>query len=105
MTHFNLALITGLAAGLLDVVPMLARRISGRSCISAFLLYFFAAMIVFYSDLPYLPWWADGMGVTVMMSVPVVLTLVGKDRKSTPVIFLNALILGFLITVAERFIA
>lgn len=105
LTHFQLALVTGLVAGVLDVVPMIARKLSGRSCLSAFLLYFFAVIIVFYSDLPYLPWWADGMGVALMMAVPVILTLVGKDRNSSSIIVANALILGFLISVAERFLA
>jgi hypothetical protein len=102
--HLTLALVTGLVAGVLDVIPMIARHLSGRSCLAAFLLYFFATLMIFYSDLPYLPWWADGMGVTMMMAIPVLLTLVGKDRKSGPIIVLNALVLGFLISVAERFI-
>ncbi len=105
MTHLTLALITGLVAGVLDVIPMLARKINGRSCLSAFLLYLFAALIVFYSDLPYLPWWADGMAVTLMMAIPVLLTLVGKERKSAPVILVNALVFGCLIGVAEHFFA
>lgn len=103
--HFQLALITGLVIGVLDVVPMIARKLSGRSCLSAFLLYFFAVIIVFYSDLPYLPWWADGVGITLMMAIPVLFSLVGKDRKSSPIIIVNALVLGFLISVAEHFMA
>lgn len=103
--HFTLALITGAVAGVLDIIPMLARRLSGRFCLSAFLLYFFATIIIFYGNLPYLPWWAEGMGVTMMMAIPVLLSLVGKDRKSGPIIVLNALVLGFLISVAEKYIA
>ncbi len=102
--HLTLVLITGLVAGVLDVIPMFAKRLSGRFCLSAFLLYFFATVIVFYSDMPLLPWWADGMAVTIMMAIPVMLSLVGKDRKSTPIIFMNAILLGFLISVAERYI-
>lgn len=105
MTHFTLSLAVGAAAGLLDIIPMIAQKLSARSCISAFCTYFFAAVIIFYSDLPYLPWWADGMGITLMMAIPVVLTFTGKERKATPVILLNALLLGFLIGVAERFLA
>ena len=40
---------------------MIFQRLPLRSCLSAFFIYFFAAVIVFYSNLPYLPWWADGM--------------------------------------------
>lgn len=105
MDHFTLALMTGAVAGALDIIPMIAQKLSFRSCLSAFLQYFFAGPIVFYSNLPYLPWWADGMAVTLMMALPVVLILTGKDRKAAPVILLNTLLLGFLISVAERYLA
>ena len=88
MDHFTLALMTGAVAGALDIIPMIAQKLSFRSCLSAFLQYFFAGPIVFYSNLPYLPWWADGMAVTLMMALPVVLILTGKDRKAAPVLSL-----------------
>ena len=56
MDHFTLALTTGAVAGALDIIPMIAQKLSFRSCLSAFLQYFFAGAIVFYSNLPYLPW-------------------------------------------------
>ncbi len=99
-----LSLCVGAAAGLLDVIPMLARRLSLRSCLSAFCTYLFAAVIIFHSNLPYLPWWADGMAMTLMMALPVVLTFTGKERKATPVVLLNALVFGLLIAVAEHFL-
>lgn len=105
MTHLQLALVTGLGAGVLDIIPMLAQRIAGRSCFSAFLLYFFAGIIIFHSDMPLLPWWLDGSAVALMMAIPVMLGFAGKDRKSAPIITVNALVLGFLISVVERFLA
>ena len=105
MDHFTLSLAVGAVAGALDVIPMIAQRLAFRSCLSAFCTYFFAAVIVFYSDLPYLPWWADGMAVALMMAIPIVLTFTGKERKAVPMILLNALVLGFLISVAERYLA
>lgn len=104
MTVFMLSLCVGAAAGALDVIPMLAQRLSLRSCLSAFCTYLFAAILVFHSDLPYLPWWADGMAVTLMLAIPVVLAFTGKDRKATPGVLLNALVLGLLIAIAERFL-
>lgn len=99
-----LSLCVGAVAGLLDVIPMLAQRLSLRSCLSAFCTYLFAAVIIFHCDLPYLPWWADGMAVTLMMALPVVLSFTGKERKATPVVLLNALVFGLLIAVAEHFL-
>lgn len=105
MDHFTLSLAVGAAAGALVAIPMIAQKASFRHCVAAFCTYLFAAVITFYSDLPYLPWWADGMAVALMMAIPVVLTFTGKDRKAVPMILLNALVLGFLISVAERYLA
>ena len=103
MDHFTLSLAVGAVAGALDVIPMIFQNLSARSCFSAFFIYFFAAVIVFYSDLPYLPWWADGMAVTLMMALPVVLNFVGKERRATPLVLLNAVLLGFLLSVTEHY--
>ena len=104
MDHFTLSLAVGAVAGALDVIPMIFQNLSARSCFSAFFIYFFAAVIVFYSDLPYLPWWADGMAVTLMLMIPVLFTFSGKDRKAIPVVVFNGLLFGFLIGVAERYL-
>lgn len=105
MDHFTLSLAVGAVVGALDVIPMFFQRLPAHSCFSAFFIFFFAAVIVFYSDLPYLPWWADGMGVTLMLMIPVLFTFSGKERKAIPVVLFNALLFGFLISVAERYLA
>ena len=104
MTTLTLSLCVGAAAGTLDVIPMLLQRLSLRSCLSAFCTYLFAAVIIFHCNLPYLPWWADGMAVTLMMALPVGLNFTGRDRKATPAVLLNALVLGLLIAVAKHFL-
>ena len=103
MTTLTLSLCVGAAAGTLDVIPMLLQRLSLRSCLSAFCTYLFAAVIIFHCNLPYLPWWADGMAVTLMMALPVVLNFTGKERRATPLVLLNAVLLGFLLSVTEHY--
>ena len=51
-----------------------------------------------------MPWWADGMAVTLMLMIPVLFTFSGKDRKAIPVVVFNGLLFGFLIGVAERYL-
>ena len=102
MDHFTLSLAVGAVAGTLDIIPMIFQRLPLRSCLSAFFIYFFAAVIVFYSDLP---WWADGMAVTLMLMLPVLFTFSGKERKAIPVVLFNALLFGFLISAAEKYLA
>ena len=67
-------------------------------------LILFAAVITFYSDLPYLPWWADGMGVALMVAIPAAIVGSGKESRPVPTL-LNAVLVGFLISVAERYLA
>lgn len=105
MNHFTLSLAAGAIAGAVAVLPMVARKASVRNCCAAFLAYLFAGLIVFYSDLPYLPWWADGMGITVMLTVPTLFTASGKEQKSIPLILFNALLFGFLLSMAEHYLA
>lgn len=104
LDHFTLSLAVGAVAGALEVIPMLFQRVSVRACLSAFLIFFFAAILVFYGDLPYLPWWADGIGTTLMLALPVVLTMSGKERKAIPMLLFNVLVLGFLISVAKKYL-
>lgn len=104
MDHFTLSLAVGAVAGALDVIPMIAQKLSVRSCLSAFCTYFFATIIIFYSDLPYLPWWADGMGVALMVAIPAATVGSGKESRPVPTL-LNAVLVGFLISVAERYLA
>lgn len=105
LDHFQLSLAVGAVAGALDVIPMIFQKLPARSCFSAFLVYFFAAIIVFHSSLPYLPWWAQGMAVTGMLMLPVVFTFSGKESKAIPIVVFNALLFGFLISAAERYLA
>ena len=104
MDRFTLSVCVGVVAGLLVVIPMFMQRASARSCFAFFLVYLFASVLIFYSNLPYLPWWADGMGVALMLSLPLILGSTGKESRSVPLLLLNALLLGFLISVAKRYI-
>ena len=103
MNHFTLSLATGAIAGAVAVLPMVARKASVRNCCAVFLAYLFAGVIVFYSDLPYLPWWADGMGVALMLTIPSATIGSGKENRLIPML-LNAVLLGFVLSVAEHYL-
>ena len=84
------------------VLPLVARKASLRNCCAIFLAYLFAGVIVFYSDLPYLPWWADGMGVALMLTLPSATIGSGKENRLPPLLP-NAVLLGCTISGAERY--
>ena len=104
MDHVTLSLAVGAVAGALVAIPMIFQRSSARSCFSAFFVYLFAAVLVFNGRLPYLPWWAQGMAVVMMLTVPLLFAFSGKERKAIPVVVFNALLFGFLISAAARYL-
>ena len=101
MDHVTLSLAVGAVAGALVAIPMIFQRSSARSCFSAFFVYLFAAVLVFNGRLPYLP---QGMAVVMMLTVPLLFAFSGKERKAIPVVVFNALLFGFLISAAERYL-
>lgn len=103
MDRFTLSLCVGAVAGALVAIPMIAQKASLRHAFASFCAYLFAGIIVFYSDLPYLPWWADGMGVALMIGIPAAIVGSGKESRPLPML-LNALLVGFLIGIAKHYL-
>ncbi len=44
------------------------------------------------------------MAVVMMLTVPLLFAFSGKERKAIPVVVFNALLFGFLISAAERYL-
>jgi hypothetical protein len=44
------------------------------------------------------------MAIMLMLQLPTLFALAGKERKTIPLLLLNALLLGFLVSVAERYL-
>lgn len=51
MNHFLTALIIGIAAGIIDVVPMILQKLDKRACLSAFMQWLFLGFII-----PFVQW-------------------------------------------------
>lgn len=97
MNQFWLSVITGIVVGGVDVLPMWLKKLPKASCLSAFIQYVVVAIVIFHIHLPALPWWLAGAFVSLAMALPVLVLIAEKERKSVPVIAVNALVLGVLI--------
>ena len=103
MNHFTLSLATGAIAGAVAVLPMVARKASVRTCCVGVPASHPAGVLGCYGDLPSRPGWADGMGVALMLTIPSATIGSGKENRLIPML-LNAVLLGFLISVAEHYL-
>ncbi len=93
MNNILIALLIGLIAGLIDVVPMIIQKLDKTSCISAFIHYFVLGFII-----PFVNWdlapWIKGMIISLLMSIPVMVIVFSKDKKAIIPMIIFALILG-----------
>ncbi len=93
MNDFVIAAIIGLIAGLIDVIPMLIRKLDKRDSISAFIHYFALGLII-----PFVNWemapWIKGIIIALLTSIPIMIIVHPKDKKAIIPMMLFSLILG-----------
>ena len=104
MDTLLLSAIIGLAAGTIDVIPMIIQKLDKRATISAFLQYFFVSIIIVNIDLPHIVWWLQGCLISVALALPVVVLVSAQDKKAVPIILTMAAILGTLIGVTGHYL-
>ena len=93
MDHFFIALLIGLAAGIIDVVPMIIMKLEKAANISAFTHYMVLGLII-----PFVHWdlppWITGLVISFLSALPVMIMVYPLGRKSIIPIFLFSLVLG-----------
>ena len=104
MDTLLLSAIIGLAAGIIDIIPMVIQKLDKRATISAFLQYFFVSIIIVNIDLPHIVWWLQGGLISVAFALPVVVLVSAQDKKAVPIILAMAAVLGTLIGIAGHFL-
>lgn len=104
MSTFILSLLLGLAIGLIDVIPMILRKLPRHSTFAAFIHYFVATVVIVNIDLPMLPWWIEGGVLGLALMIPMLIHVGHEDRKPLPIITANAVILGETAAIAAHFL-
>ena len=99
-----LSVLIGIAAGIIDIIPMILQKLDKRATISAFLQYFFVSIIIVNINLPHIAWWLQGGLISVALALPVVFIVSTEDKKAVPIILTIAAILGTLIGIAGHFL-
>ena len=99
-----LSVLIGIAAGIIDIIPMILQKLDKRATISAFLQYFFVSIIIVNINLPHIAWWLQGGLISVALALPVVFIVSTEDKKAIPIILTMEAILGTLIGIAGHFL-
>ena len=81
MNKLLIAILIGLAAGTIDIIPMLIKKLDKRATISAFIHYFALGVII-----PFVNWdispWQKGMIISLISAVPIMIIVYPSDKKA-----------------------
>ncbi len=99
MNEILIALLIGIVAGIIDVIPMIVQKMDKFANLSAF-----AHWVVLGLIIPFVGWdiqpWLKGLIIAEISAVPVLLMVAAKDKKAIiPIVAMSA-ILGIGIAVA-----
>ncbi|KGN74350.1 hypothetical protein HQ47_04650 [Porphyromonas macacae] len=83
----------GFAAGMIDVIPMLIRKLDKESCLSAFVHYFVLGLIIPFVHIDLYPW-MKGAIIAVLTALPIIILVYHRDRKAIIPMIVSSLILG-----------
>ncbi|NJK96830.1 MAG: hypothetical protein HC905_19650 [Bacteroidales bacterium] len=103
MERYFIAFGIGVTAAILDVVPMIIQKTDKRACWSAFVHWLVLGMII-----PFVQWeiqaWLKGLIIGIIASIPVMIIVAGKDKKSLIPISIFSAVLGTLVGIAGEWL-
>lgn len=93
MNSILIALLIGVIAGLIDVIPMLIQKLDKFACWSAFIHWVVLGLII-----PFVNWdmapWLKGIMIAGLTAIPILIIVFPKDKKAVLPIVGFSVILG-----------
>ncbi|MFC2151627.1 hypothetical protein ACFLSE_03795 [Bacteroidota bacterium] len=104
MNDIFIAIIIGIIAGIIDVIPMLIQKLNKYASLSAFMHWVVLGLII-----PFVAWnidpWLKGLIIGELSAIPVIIMVMQNDKKSVLPILLMSAVLGIgVAVVGARFI-
>lgn len=104
MKKIGIALIIGIIAGIIDVIPMYIMELSAYACIAAFIHWIVLGLII-----PFVRWclkaWIKGIVIATISAIPVILQTLEVDNSSViPILFSSVILGAFMGWAGEKYI-
>jgi hypothetical protein len=94
-----IALIIGIIAGIIDILPMIFMKVDKYATLSAFAHWVFLGLII-----PFISWdiqpWLKGLIIGELAAIPVILMIIKNDKKSVIPILIFSALLGIGVAIA-----
>lgn len=101
MNEILIALIIGIIAGIIDVIPMIIQKMDKYANLSAFSHWVVLGLII-----PFVSWdispWLKGLIIAEISAIPILLIVAIKDKKAIIPITIMSAILGIAVAIAGK---
>ncbi len=99
MNNILIALIIGIVAGIIDVIPMIIQKLDKYANISAFTHWVAMGLIIPFVDWNMQPW-LKGLIIAELTLIPVMVLVFPKDKKALIPMIIFSAILGIGVAIA-----
>jgi hypothetical protein len=103
MDRLLLSILLGVIIGIIDIIPMIIKKLPRYSTISAFFHFFFTTIVIVNIDIPYIVWWLEGAIIGFALMIPMLIHVGHSDKKPLPIIAINAIVLGSVAGIVSHF--
>lgn len=100
MIDILISIAIGIAAGIIDVVPMVLQKLDRYAVVSAFVQWVALGIVITHVRIGGLDGWLTGLIVAVLMALPIVIIVAKADKGSIIPILAMSAILGSLVGLA-----
>ncbi len=101
MNDILIALIIGIVAGIIDVIPMIIKKMEKSANLSAF-----SHWVVLGFIIPFVSWniapWLKGLIIAEISAIPILFIVATKDKKAILPITIMSAILGVAVAIAGK---
>ncbi len=102
MEKILIALAIGVAAGIVDVIPMIIQKMNKWANLSAFFHWVFLGLII-----PFVSWnidsWLKGLIIAELAAIPIIIIVSKEDKKAAIPIAVMSAVLGAGVAVAGNY--
>ncbi len=93
MSKLLISLGIGTLAGIIDVIPMMIKKLDMYANISAFVHWVVLGIIISYVQMPVAPWF-KGLIIAELSALPIIIIVAKEDKKSILPIAIMSAVLG-----------
>lgn len=104
MNSLLFSVIIGVIIGVVDVIPMMIQKLPRYSIIASFFHFFFVSIVILNINIPHIVWWLEGGIIGLSLMIPMLIHVGHLDKKPLPIITLNSILLGTIVSLLGHYL-